>query len=114
MEAYIRDSRALMGRLNAQIEAALPPSGRVILWGAGQLAMKLLEDTVLRDAELVACVDGNSIHHGRRLRGAPVLPPEQAPSGDTPILITTLLHADEIRSRIRGLGLPNPVIALCA
>jgi SAM-dependent methyltransferase len=114
IERYIADSRSLMENLNRQLEGVLASSRDVILWGTGQLAMKLLCDTVLKDANVIACVDGNSVNFGKRLRGVPILAPEKVASSDVPVVITTLLHAEPIRSRIRGLGWRNPVITLSA
>lgn len=114
MERYISDSRDLMQRLNQQLEAVLATSRNVILWGTGQLAMKLLCDTVLKDANVIACVDGNSVNHGRRLRGVPIVAPGQIISSEVPVIITTLLHVEPIRARINTLGWRNPVVALSA
>lgn len=114
MERYISDSRSFMQKLDGQLAEALAGSTEFILWGTGQLAMKLLCDTALKDARLLACVDGNSVNFGKRLRGVPILPAERIPSQTVPIIITTLMHADEIRSRIRGLGLKNPIVSLSA
>jgi hypothetical protein len=114
MERYISDSRDLMQKLNQQLEAVLATSRNVILWGTGQLAMKLLCDTVLKDANVIACVDGNSVNHGRRLRGVPIVAPGQIISSEVPVIITTLLHVEPIRARINTLGWRNPVVALSA
>ncbi len=114
IERYIADSRSLMQGINRRLEGVLASSKDVILWGTGQLAMKLLCDTALKDANVVACVDGNSVNVGRRLRGIPVLAPEKIISSDVPVVITTLLHIEPIRSRIQGLGWRNPVISLAA
>jgi SAM-dependent methyltransferase len=114
IERYIAESRGFMQRLDCQLGAAVTRSSEYILWGTGQLAMKLLCDTVLKDARLLACIDGNSVNFGRQLKGVPILPPERIPSQDVPIIITTLMHADEIRSRIQALGLKNPIVSLAA
>jgi SAM-dependent methyltransferase len=114
MERYILDSRSLMERLNRQLEGVLASSRDVILWGTGQLAMKLLCDTVLKEANVIACVDGNSVNFGRRLRGIPIMAPEKLASSEVPVIVTTLLHADPIRARIQALGWRNPVVALSA
>src|SRR5207248_3030397 len=54
IERYVADSRSLMERLNRQLKGALASSKDVMLWGTGQLAMKLLCDTVLKDANVIA------------------------------------------------------------
>ncbi len=112
IQRYIDLSTEQMKRLDRQLRDALSSSPQVILWATGQLAMKLLCDTSLKDAGILACVDGNQVNHGRTLRGARVLAPDELRSSGTPILITTLLHEPEIRARIGSLGLTNPVISL--
>ena len=57
-------------------------------------------------------MDSNPILRGKRLGGAPVLGPQQLTPSHEPVIIGTLLHAGEIISQIRGLGLENPVIEL--
>ncbi len=114
MEQYISESRTFMRKLDRQLVDALPGTKEFIIWGTGQLAMKLLCDTALKDARLVACVDGNAINFGKRLRGVPIVPPDRIPSETVPIVITTLMHTEEIRLRIRLLGLKNPIISLSA
>lgn len=112
LQRYVNGSRELIAQLNRQILDLLASAPEMIVWGTGQLAMKLLSDTALSDAKIVAFIDANPVHANRTLRGIPILPPSQVPGGDIPILITSLLHADGIRTLIRNLGLSNPVVSL--
>jgi len=115
--AYIRHSAEQMERINRDLASQLANTPRVILWGAGQLAMKLLALPCLAQTEVRALVDNNPILRGRTLAGAPIIGPEEMGPGKIagtrePIIIATLLHADEISAQIRRLGLSNPVISL--
>jgi hypothetical protein len=106
-----------MERINRDLASQLANTPRVILWGAGQLAMKLLALPCLAQTEVRALVDNNPILRGRTLAGAPIIGPEEMGPGKIagtrePIIIATLLHADEISAQIRRLGLSNPVISL--
>jgi 2-polyprenyl-3-methyl-5-hydroxy-6-metoxy-1,4-benzoquinol methylase len=114
MERYIDASGAMMARLDGQLREALARATEVIVWGTGQLAMKLLCDTFLGQMKVAVFVDGNPIQEGRTLCGARIVTPEKVESGSVPIVITTLLHTDGIRARIAELGLANPVITLTA
>jgi SAM-dependent methyltransferase len=114
MQRYIDISRQMMEGLNQQVLNALAASPKIIVWGTGQLAMKMLSDTALKDAVIVAFVDSNPIHSGRTIQGRPILLPQDLPHGDWPILITSLLHADGILRMIQDLGLTNPLIVLRA
>jgi SAM-dependent methyltransferase len=115
--AYIRHSAEQMGRINHHLADQFANAEYVILWGAGQLAMKLLTLPCFQQTQVRALVDNNPILRGKTLAGAPVIGPEEmslreiAGTGE-PIVIATLLHADEISAQIRRLGLSNPVISL--
>jgi 2-polyprenyl-3-methyl-5-hydroxy-6-metoxy-1,4-benzoquinol methylase len=109
---YIERSRALLHKIDCAIGEALEESPALIVWGAGQLTLKLLAETRLSQAEVIAFVDSNPVRQGRSLRGAPILPPRALRSYPQPILIGSLLHHRQILEDIERLGLPNRVILL--
>jgi hypothetical protein len=79
--------------------------------------MKLLALPCLAQTEVRALVDNNPILRGKTLAGAPVIGPQELGAREIadprdPIIIATLLHADEIGTQIRRLGLGNPVLSL--
>jgi hypothetical protein len=115
LRAYIAKSAELMRAIECKISPlAAPAAGPVIVWGTGQLALKLLVETSLRDAQIAAFVDANPINQGQTLRGVPVLAPTRL--GELPrypVLIATQLHQESILAMLRGeLGLDNPVVTL--
>jgi SAM-dependent methyltransferase len=120
--AYIRQSTEQMERINRHLASQLTNTRSVFLWGAGQLAMKLLTLPSLAHIQVRAVIDNNPVLRGKTLAGAPVIGPHELGShkiglreiaGTTePIIIATLLHADEIGAQVRRLGLSNPVISL--
>ena len=114
IQRYVNESRQMMESLNRQVQKALSVHPQVIVWGTGQLAMKMLFDTALKSADIVAFVDANPIHSNRRIRGVPILAPRDIRSDDRPIIVTSLLHSDGILKLVRGLGLANPVVVLNA
>ncbi|MGD0214796.1 MAG: methyltransferase domain-containing protein [Terriglobales bacterium] len=114
MERYINESRVMMQNIDRHLRNALASSKEVIVWGTGQLTMKLLCDTALKDANVVAFVDGNPVNVGKTLRGVPIIRPELLKNQNAPIILATLLHTQGIRNRITTLGLRNPVVTLQA
>jgi 2-polyprenyl-3-methyl-5-hydroxy-6-metoxy-1,4-benzoquinol methylase len=113
INAYIASSRDLMRKIDARLREVVSEQRELIVWGTGQLAMKLLAETALGDARIAAFIDGNPINHGKRLRGRPILSPQEVRGLPHPIVITSMLHQREILEGIRGrLGLSNPVITL--
>jgi SAM-dependent methyltransferase len=109
---YIQRSAALLQAIDARIGEALDGTAELIVWGTGQLTLKLLAETCLAQARIAAFVDSNPIHQGRRLAGAPILPPAAVRDYHQPILIGTMLHHREIVSQIENLGLENRIILL--
>jgi hypothetical protein len=114
IQRYIDESREMMEGLNRQIRQALSGDAEVIVWGTGQLTMKMLSDTALADAKIIAFVDANPIHSNKRIRGVPILPPAKIPSGNWPIIVASLLHSGGILKLIQNLGLTNRVVVLNA
>jgi len=114
IQRYIDKSREMMEGLNRQIRNALSGGAEVIVWGTGQLTMKMLSDTALTDAKIIAFVDANPIHSNKRIRGVPILPPAEIPSGNWQIIVASLLHSGGILKLIQSLGLTNPVVVLSA
>ncbi|MGC2246642.1 MAG: class I SAM-dependent methyltransferase [Terriglobales bacterium] len=112
IDAYIHHSAELMDQINRHLTSHLANVGRVIVWGAGQLAMKLLSLPCFAQTQVQALVDNNPVLRGKTLGGAPVVSPGEIAGTSEPIIIGTLLHADEISAQIRKLGLHNPVLAL--
>jgi hypothetical protein len=120
--AYIRHSAEQMDRIDHQLASQLANTQSAILWGAGQLAMKLLTLPCFAQTQIRALVDNNPVLRGKTLAGAPVIGPseigrheigsQEIPGSQEPIIIATLLHGDEISAQIRRLGLSNPVITL--
>ena len=111
--AYIARSQAELDRISATIAAALRESPELIVWGTGQLTMKLLAETPLGEARITAFVDSNPINQGLQLRGVPILAPDAVRDMSQPILVASTLHQDEIVEIIRSrMGLTNPLILL--
>jgi SAM-dependent methyltransferase len=110
---YITRSRAMMEQMDARLQKVLAKSPEVIVWGTGQLAMKLLVETSLAHAKIVAFIDGNPINVGKKLQGIEIQSPSQLAGHPQPIIITTTLHQQAIADRIRHeLGLPNEIVFL--
>src|SRR5260370_17277976 len=106
-----------MERINRDLPGQLTNTRRVILWGSGQFAMKLLALPCLARTEVRALVDNNPILRGKTIAGAPIIGPEklgpQEISGTgEPIIIATFLHPDEFSAQILRLGLSNPLLSL--
>ncbi len=112
MAAYVARSKSDLDAMDARLRTALSKHPRVVVWGTGQLAIKLLIETCLGDADIVAFVDGNPINQGKILRGVEIVAPADLHDRPEPIVITTTLHHHAIASEIRGMGLENDLVLL--
>lgn len=113
LEEYIQQSKAIMGQIESRLQATLAKSPQIIVWGTGQLVMRLLKETSLAHADILAFVDNNPINHGRILHNIPIISPGQLSElMSVPILITTLLHHRAIAEQIRNMDIKNQVIFL--
>lgn len=112
ISSYIRASVRQMEDIHRNLVTQLAGTPSVIVWGAGQLSMKLLTLPCLAGSRVRAFVDNSSALRGKRLAGAPIVGPEEIAAMREPIVIATLLHSDEIVAQIRRLGLRNPIIEL--
>jgi SAM-dependent methyltransferase len=112
IEIYIKRSQNILDEINARLNTILAQHKQLIVWGAGQLTLKLLAQTSLADAEIVVFVDSNPIHHGKILHGTKIVPPEAINGLDHPILIASTLHQQSILQQIRNMGLNNQIILL--
>jgi 2-polyprenyl-3-methyl-5-hydroxy-6-metoxy-1,4-benzoquinol methylase len=110
--AYIRHSAEHMQRINSYLANQLVDTPRIIVWGAGQFAMKLLALPCLAQVEVRALVDNNPVLRGKTLAGTPIVSPKGIAGTHEPIILATLLHTSEIAAQIRSLGLSNPVLSL--
>jgi SAM-dependent methyltransferase len=112
LQTYVERSAALMERIDGRIRALAAAHGELVVWGAGQLTLKLLAESSLGTARIAAFVDGNPVHRGRKIRGIPVVAGSDLPPSSTPILVASLINAGAIRATIAALGLTNPVFGL--
>jgi SAM-dependent methyltransferase len=110
---YITLSRQMMDAIESKLKALLEYSPEVIVWGTGQLAMKLLSETCLGQARIAAFVDGNPVNQGKLLLGRPIMAPSQIRHLSQPIVVTSILHGAEIARVIREQQkLTNAIILL--
>ncbi|MGB8356505.1 MAG: class I SAM-dependent methyltransferase [Chthoniobacteraceae bacterium] len=109
---YIVASRRIMDGIEKQLQAVISRHPELIVWGTGQLTMKLLGETSLSRANIVAFVDSNPANQGKFLRGVPVVAPQSLVADDVPILVASTINAGSILASIQQLNLTNPTIRL--
>jgi 2-polyprenyl-3-methyl-5-hydroxy-6-metoxy-1,4-benzoquinol methylase len=122
IEAYIWISAAKWGIMRDRAHRALHNERFVIVWGAGQFAMKLLADPPWKSV-VSYIVDSNEANIMRMIRVGSqkqlsiVLSPHGGRDSicampGVPILIASPLFSKEIKTEIQSMGLTNPIIEL--
>ncbi len=112
-EAYVRMSTAAMARVSADNDGEVAAHKSLVVWGVGQTTFKLLSQTALGGASIVAFSDTSSTYHGRMLCGAPIVAPAELRAlPPHPILVGSLVNRASIVESIGRLGLPNKVLTI--
>jgi SAM-dependent methyltransferase len=113
LEEYIDASARMLRQMDDRLRDLVERSPEVVVWGTGQLTMKLLAETALGRANIVSFVDSNAVNQGRQLRGVPIVAPDALPDGDVPIVVASTIHQDAIARTIRDdLGRANELLLL--
>jgi SAM-dependent methyltransferase len=112
LDAYIKQSSERLAAIDGRLASYIAQP--VYVWGTGQLTIKLLAETCLGRANIVAFVDGNPLNHGKSIYGKRIIAPDALSSlPDHTIIIGSLLHHTTISNRIRdGLRLTNKIVTL--
>jgi hypothetical protein len=110
IKLYIAASNAMMNEMSSRLNHDLADTDGVIVWGVGQLTMKMLKYSPLGSARIVAFADSSPVNRGRELHGVKIVGPEDLRTMSHPIVIASLLHQPEIAKQIRSMNLPNRLI----
>ena len=116
LEAKLRDyvtaSSELLEVISARVDAIVAKAQPLVVWGTGQLTLKLMSYTALKDADIIAFVDSNPVHQGKKVGGVQIVAPSALKEMPFPILIASLVNADSICAAVSSLGLTNRVVTL--
>ena len=90
-----------MDRYEGRIRSLIDRTPELMVWGTGQLTMKLLTETSLGHARIAAFIDGNPINQGRTLHGVRIVAPGALGAIDKPVLVASTIHFEAISRTIR-------------
>jgi 2-polyprenyl-3-methyl-5-hydroxy-6-metoxy-1,4-benzoquinol methylase len=110
---YVSASKELLRSIDERLRSVVSPGSPVIVWGAGQLTMKLLRDTVLADAHVIGIIDSSPQKQGLHFAGVEVIGPDAAGGSDCPVVIGSIHHAPDIaRAAAARLGSDRRLVFL--
>lgn len=111
MHTYVDRSRELMSQYTTLLNESIQ-GGEIVVWGAGQLTMKLLAGP-LRDERVRAVIDTSPQKHGLHIGEVEILPPSAIHDLSCPIVVGSVHHQASIVRTIRDdMGAPNRLILL--
>ncbi len=109
---YVNESKKLFAEMNARLEQDLEGHEEVIVWGAGQLTMKLLLHSVLARKRIVTVIDSSPSRRGMHIGEIEILPPAAIKTDGIPIVIGSLHHEESILSMAHAAFPKNPIVRL--
>ena len=112
VDDYVAQSAQAVS-LSKALRRALLAGRPIALWGAGSQAQRLLLEKEMRDAHIVAVVDGDRNKHGSRFAGCEVSAPAQGLRNlpaNCLVVIAAALVAGQIQAEYHALGLPYECI----
>jgi hypothetical protein len=125
LQRYIAQSQKMLDTIDARLRKALWDENGVarpaVVWGVGQLTLKLLAETCLGQADVQYFAEGNAVHWGKQLQSTPIVSPSQLDElfqskpelRAAPIVIGSTIHQDAIIARVQSeLMWQNPLVTL--
>ncbi len=113
LRQYVTESEAILDKIRPAIAAAANRADGILVWGAGLHTQRLLANTQLGKAKILAFVDSNPAYRGMNLLGHPIVGPQDVPGfPPVPILISSRRLQDDIEQTIVALGLGNERLLL--
>jgi SAM-dependent methyltransferase len=110
---YINKSRKADLIIASKIKDLAESGKPVIVWGTGSHTLRLLAESSLARANIVAFVDSNPHYHGKELHDRLIIAPSELRGRSEAILISSRSFQDEIQSIIRKeLSCDNELILL--
>jgi SAM-dependent methyltransferase len=110
---YIRQSEQVDTRIRSILDRTAANAEPIILWGIGTHTQRLLAAGALDKLNVCLFVDSNPKYHGQKLRGIPIVSPEQLKQRTESILICSRVFQPEIKRQIREqLRLDNELLEL--
>lgn len=110
---YVIESRELLNQIDAGLRNVISRKDSVMIWGAGQLSMKLMRDTILSDTNIAGIIDSSPQKQGLHFDGVAVISPEMAAAQTSPVVIGSIHHSDLIgETAIKVLGKERQLIYL--
>jgi SAM-dependent methyltransferase len=118
IQRYIDTSAAaLMALPNmAVLQELVTKQVPIVIWGAGSHAKRLLANSPLATANLIAIIDGDASKHGKLLRGVEICSAQQglqrAKETNATIVVAIAVNADEVLAELNSAVINLSIISV--
>ncbi len=113
LKKYITICNGEEKKIKNKIEQICLNNEPIIIWGTGTQTLRLLANSDLHKANIIAFVDSNPKYQGNKLNNVSVISPKDLKNKKETILISTRAYQNEIEYQIKeDLKLRNKIIKL--
>lgn len=110
LDRYISQSRELESKVLQQIDRLVESGRPLAIWGVGAHTLRLLKNSRLQKANLLAFIDSNNKYQGNFIDKTPIVSPSDFKNINAEILISSYVSENEIYQIItQKLGWTNTV-----
>jgi SAM-dependent methyltransferase len=112
---YAMASQEIIQGVNGHLHSLADSQVPVAVWGAGQLTMRLLRNSVLGQCNIAVFVDSNSMMQGKHMRGIPIISPEVFGSRSSEVetvVVGSMVNNKAIWKNLAEVGFNKPIMSL--
>lgn len=112
IEDYVRKFTAYRVNIEEKLSKIVKSDRKeVYVWGTGAFTMWLLANTILADFD-ITFIDNNEVKVGQSFWKGIIKAPKDIVREDVPIIICSMLYAEQIKQQIHNIGLSNDIIVV--
>jgi SAM-dependent methyltransferase len=98
---YIEKSKQIEKKIKYNINSIVKLNKKIFIWGTGSHTLHLLAVSNLSNANILAYIDSNPRYQGQKIKGIPIISPEEISGRPEPIMISSWVYQHEIEKQIR-------------
>jgi len=98
---YIEKSKQIEKKIKYKINSIVKSNKKIFIWGTGSHTLHLLAVSNLSNANILAYIDSNPRYQGQKIKGIPIISPEEINGRPEPIMISSWVYQHEIEKQIR-------------
>lgn len=110
--AHLEKSKIPEQAIRDKLEPLINSESPVIVWGAGNFMLRLLENSPLGKCNIRAFIDNDSKKWGSVIRGVSVFSPEKLKELKGTLIICSAIYSDDIYNQAKSMEIDNEIVVL--